>query len=240
LLHDLLEWQAQQGWPLAQAQPAAWQQQAWQQLLQRKSEWLHLPEDAQALLNPWLQTLLCTPLPLMDAQQQQPLAQPLVLQSLPVNHQWPEMEFSLSAGHVPSAELDQLIRQQVFVGQDRPNLLPQVMQGMLTGFMDLVFAHDGRYWVLDYKSNKLPHYQAPLLQQAVLEKRYDVQYVLYILALHRLLKSRLPDYDYHQQMGGAAYVFLRGIDAPNAGVHALRPPFELIDQLDHLFSKAVA
>jgi len=240
LLHDLLEWQAQQGWPLAQAQPAAWQQQAWQQLLLRKSEWLHLPEDAQALLNPWLQTLLCTPLPLMDAQQQEPLAQPLVLQSLPVNHQWPEMEFSLSAGHVPSAELDQLIRQQVFVGQDRPNLLPQVMQGMLTGFMDLVFSHDGRYWVLDYKSNKLPNYQAPLLQQAVLEKRYDVQYVLYILALHRLLKSRLPDYDYHQQMGGAVYVFLRGINAPTAGVHALRPPFELIDHLDQLLSKAVA
>lgn len=236
LLHDLLEWQAQQGWPLANTQPAAWQQQAWQQLVQRKAEWLQLPQEAQALLNPWLQAILCTSLPLIDVQQQ-PLARPLVLQSLQAAQLWPEMEFSLSAGHVPSAVLDQLIRQQVLVGQDRPSFLPQVMQGMLTGFMDLVFEHDGRYWVLDYKSNKLPGYQAAQLQEAVLDKRYDVQYVLYILALHRLLKSRLQDYDYDQHIGGAVYVFLRGIDAPNAGVHAMRPPFELIHQIDQLFAE---
>jgi exodeoxyribonuclease V beta subunit len=239
LLHDLLEWQAQQGWPLANTQPAAWQQQAWQQLVQRKAEWLQLPQEAQALLNPWLQAILCTSLPLIDVQQQ-PLARPLVLQSLQAAQLWPEMEFSLSAGHVPSAVLDQLIRQQVLVGQDRPSLLPQVMQGMLTGSMDLVFEHDGRYWVLDYKSNKLPGYQAAQLQEAVLDKRYDVQYVLYILALHRLLKSRLQDYDYDQHIGGAVYLFLRGIDAPNAGVHAMRPPFELIHQIDQLFAEVAA
>jgi exodeoxyribonuclease V beta subunit len=114
------------------------------------------------------------------------------------------------------------------------------MQGMLTGFMDLVLQHDGRYWVMDYKSNKLPHYQAPQLLQAVLDKRYDVQYVLYVLALHRLLKSRLPDYHFETHIGGAVYIFLRGINDANAGVHALCPDFALIDQLDQLFAQVPA
>jgi exodeoxyribonuclease V beta subunit len=67
-----------------------------------------------------------------------------------------------------------------------------------------------------------------------------VQYVLYILALHRLLKTRLAGYNFKQHIGGAVYVFLRGIDTPNAGVHALCPPFALIDQLDQLFAKVAA
>ena len=240
LLHDLLEWQAQQGWPLAQTNPADWQQLAWQQLVQRKSDWLQLPPDAQAMLHPWLQTIINTPLPLLDAQHQTPLAPALSLQSLQAAQAWPEMEFSLCAGRVSSAELDKLIRQHVFPGEQRPTLLPQFMQGMLTGFMDLVLEHDGRYWVMDYKSNKLPDYQAPQLLEAVLEKRYDVQYVLYILALHRLLKSRLPHYHFETHIGGAVYVFMRGINDTNAGVHALRPAFALIDQLDHLFAEGVA
>ena len=239
LLHDLLEWQAKQAWPLAQTHPLPWQSQAWLALKKRKSDWLQLPGDAQALLDPWITGILSTPLPLTDAQHHHELAAPVCLHSLQEPAIWPEMEFSISASGVRSAEVDNLIRQHVFPAQARPTLLPQLMRGMLTGFMDLVFEHDGRYWVLDYKSNKLPDYQASQVLQAVLEKRYDVQYVLYILALHRLLKSRLPNYRYDNHVGGAVYVFLRGIDVPNAGVHALRPPFQLIDELDQLFAGVV-
>jgi exodeoxyribonuclease V beta subunit len=124
----------------------------------------------------------------------------------------------------------------MFLGSPRPALQPRVMQGMLTGSMDLVLQHDGRYWVVDYKSNKLPSYDSASLQEAVLSKRYDVQYVLYTLALHRLLKVRLPGYDYAQHMGGAVYMFLRGINAAGAGVHLHRPPQDLIEDLDALFA----
>ena len=240
LLHDLLEWQALNGWPLAQTpSPAnAWTQQAWQELLQRKADWLQLPEQALALLNPWLKSILATPLPLVAADQaSHQLGQPLCLQQLQAEQLWAEMDFNLCAGHVASSALDALIQQHVLPGQARPALQNQVMQGMLTGFMDLVVEHDGRYWVLDYKSNKLPQYTATQLQAAVLDKRYEVQYVLYTLALHRLLKHRLPNYNYEQHMGGAIYVFLRGIDEAGAGVHALRPAWALIDQLDRLFAE---
>ena len=112
-----------------------------------------------------------------------------------------------------------------------------MLQGMLTGFIDLVFQHDGRYWVLDYKSNGLPNYAPDTLNQAVLDKRYDVQYVLYLLALHRLLSSRLPDYNYDRHVGGAVYLFLRGLHSEGAGVHHIKPPLSLIQQLDLAFAK---
>ena len=211
-----------------------------QQLLQRKADWLQLPSDAQALLQPWLQTIVSTPLPLQAADApMQPLGSPLVLQTLAANTLWAEMEFSLPVGQLGSKELDAHIQRHVLPGLERPSLQNNVLQGMLSGFMDLVLQHDGRYWVLDYKSNLLADYQAHHLNSAILAKRYEVQYVLYTLALHRLLQSRLPNYRYEQHMGGAVYLFLRGIDTPSAGVHCMRPPWALIDLLDQRFAKVL-
>jgi len=240
LLHDLLQYQAQNAWPLAQtaAHTSAAQDKNWQALVKRKTDYLQLPLPAQAMLLPWLEHIISTPLPLLSADTPlAPLAAPLVLQQLQPEQMWAEMEFSLPVGQLSSQELDGLIQRHVLPGQDRPALQAKVMQGMLTGFMDLVLQHEGRFWVLDYKSNFLTDYQAHSLSDAVLAKRYEVQYVLYTLALHRLLQSRLPDYNYEQHMGGAVYLFLRGIDSPHAGVHTLRPAWALIDQLDSLFAK---
>ena len=237
LLHDLLQYQAERAWPLAQAST---QDLAWQELLQRKADWLQLPHDAQALLEPWLQTIVSTPLPLQAADvSEQSLGSALVLQTLSADALWAEMEFTLPVGQLSSNELDAHIQKHVLPGLERPMLQNNVLQGMLSGFMDLVLQHDGRYWVLDYKSNLLADYQASHLSAAILAKRYEVQYVLYTLALHRLLKSRLPNYHYEQHMGGAVYLFLRGINTPSAGVHALRPPWTLIDLLDQRFAEAL-
>ena len=119
------------------------------------------------------------------------------------------------------------------------DLLPQQVNGMLKGYIDLVFEHEGRYYVADYKSNWLgPHdasYHAPALRAQVLAHRYELQYVLYVFALHRLLRARLPDYDYERHMGGAVYLFLRGHAAPGQGLHLERPPRALMDGLDDLF-----
>jgi exodeoxyribonuclease V beta subunit len=240
LLHDLLQYQAQNAWPLAQtgALASAAQDKNWQALVKRKTDYLQLPLPAQAMLQPWLEHIISTPLPLIAADSYpHSLSPPLVLQQLQPEQMWAEMEFSLPVGELSSMELDLLIQRHVLPGQDRPALQAKVMQGMLTGFMDLVLQHEGRFWVLDYKSNLLADYQAQPLSDAVLAKRYEVQYVLYTLALHRLLQSRLPNYHYEQHMGGAIYLFLRGIDSPHAGVHALRPAWALINQLDSLFAK---
>lgn len=105
----------------------------------------------------------------------------------------------------------------------------------MTGFMDLVLLHEDQYFILDYKSNKLNDYSESSLTEAVLHHRYEVQYTLYILALHRLLKARLKDYSYEHHVGGAIYLFLRGINESSKGLYFNKPPFELINALDILF-----
>jgi len=235
LMHDLLDWLSQNQWPLANPQAPAWSQQAWAELLERKANWLQLNEAERHDLGTWLQEVVETPLPL-DTHHFGFETQPLVLGQLTPEHMWSEMEFNLEAHHVPAKLLDQHIQSHLFAGTSRPALQPRLMQGMLTGSLDLVLQHDHRYWIVDYKSNKLPDYSITTLQDAVLHKRYEVQYVLYTLALHRLLKVRLPDYDYDQHMGGAIYIFMRGINQTGAGVHLQRPPRALIETLDSLFA----
>ena len=237
LLHDLLEWQSLHQWPAAHINPAlttGWQHTEWHKLLERKAQWLQLPEHHLGQLQAWMTQLLQTPLPLAG------LGSDLRLCDVQREQLWAEMEFNIEAHQLSAQRIDQLIQAHVLPQASRPALQERTLNGMLTGFMDLVVAHDGRYWVIDYKSNKLAGYSQAELVRAVLDKRYDVQYVLYTLALHRLLKLRLPNYHYEQHMGGAVYLFLRGIDDIGAGVHALRPPFELIDALDNAFAGVAA
>jgi exodeoxyribonuclease V beta subunit len=113
---------------------------------------------------------------------------------------------------------------------------------MLMGFVDLVFEHQGRYWVLDYKSNQLGNggaaYTPAALVQAMAGHRYDVQAALYLLALHRLLRARLgPAYDPARQLGGALYLFLRGIDGPTRGLCTITPPLALLEALDQMLQE---
>ena len=67
--------------------------------------------------------------------------------------------------------------------------------------------------------------------------RYDLQYQLYTLALHRYLRHRIADYDYERHFGGVIYLFLRGVDRenPQQGIYATRPDGELIALMDELF-----
>jgi exodeoxyribonuclease V beta subunit len=114
-----------------------------------------------------------------------------------------------------------------------------VLNGMFKGFIDLAFELDGRYYVTDYKSNWLgadiQAYDAMAMEKAILEHRYDLQYVLYLLALHRQLRARLADYDYDRHVGGALFIFLRGASSSGHGVYHAKPPRELIESLDALF-----
>lgn len=152
----------------------------------------------------------------------------------------PEMEFWLPVDRVSVTDLDRLITDATFDAAPRPALAEDMLNGLFKGFIDLCLQSDGRYYLIDYKSNDLgtrsPDYCGPALLAAMCAARYDVQLVMYVLALHRQLRARLPDYDYERDMGGAIYLFLRGQTAPGQGLLALRPPRALIDRLDELFA----
>jgi exodeoxyribonuclease V beta subunit len=112
-------------------------------------------------------------------------------------------------------------------------------QGFMRGFIDLVFGVDGRYALIDWKSNHLgpgPGSYAPgPLRQAMEEGGYILQYHLYTLALNRYLRQRVPGYEYDQAFGGIYYVFVRGIDparGPGWSVFHDRPDPGFVAMLD--------
>ena len=216
-LHDLLEWLANEGFAL-DTSPAL--QQALVQRCHRQG-WGNRADDVLA----WLRQVCATVLPALGV----PLAA--------LGTVTPEMEFWLPSDGLRSSQIDSLCVQHLQPSRPRPPLPERALQGMLMGFADLVFEHGGRYWVLDYKSNALgprdADYSQETMQAAMLEHRYDVQAALYLLALHRLLKSRLgAAYDPAQHLGGAIYLFLRGMRSASAGCCHVAPPLALLDGLE--------
>lgn len=112
------------------------------------------------------------------------------------------------------------------------------VKGFLTGFMDLVFRHQGRYFLVDWKSNHLgdrvEDYGKDALLEAMVKNHYVLQYHLYCVALDRYLKNRLAGYAYDEHFGGVFYVFLRGVDpdrGPEYGVFRARPDKGVIEGL---------
>ena len=106
----------------------------------------------------------------------------------------------------------------------------RLRDGFLTGFIDLIFRRDGRYYVLDWKSNYLPGgYTPEQLDQAMTAADYHLQYKVYVIAMLRWLNRVCPDFDYDDHFGGVLYVFLRGVDGRGNGVFFHRP--EGVDEL---------
>lgn len=226
-LHGLLEYAGGEGFAWTAAHPDKLRDQVARRCqLRGWSEWTDT-------LTIWLTALLQRPLPLGDAGQVS-LAQ--------LSSYQPELEFWLASTQVDVQQLDGLVRRHTLPGVPRRGLLPDRLNGMFKGFIDLVFEHDGRWWVVDYKSNwlgpDLDDYTEAAMAAAVAHWRYDLQYVSYLLALHRQLRARLPDYDYDRHIGGAMYLFLRGQGSAGEGVYTARPPRELIETLDGMFRNA--
>ncbi|HJW25868.1 MAG TPA: exodeoxyribonuclease V subunit beta [Rhodocyclaceae bacterium] len=225
-LHGLLEWAAREGFAQLVANPARLSDAIARRCNRRSWEAWIAPLDA------WLRQLLDTPLPLGEGR--------ATLRQL--ESYQPEMEFWFETCAVDTQRLDALVCAHTLAGAPRPRLEKILLHGMLKGYIDLVFEHGGRYYVADYKSNWLGHgdadYTPEAMAAAILEKRYDLQYALYLLALHRQLQARLPDYDYDRHIGGAAYIFLRGSRAASRGIHFERPPRALIEAMDALFRGA--
>jgi exodeoxyribonuclease V beta subunit len=101
-----------------------------------------------------------------------------------------------------------------------------------------VLEHDGRWWVIDYKSNHLgvhaEDYAPHALASEMARHHYVLQYHLYAVALHLHLMQRLPGYDYGRDVAGVLYLFVRGISPRHpfgTGVFQDRPSRALIDHL---------
>ncbi|MCP5185958.1 MAG: exodeoxyribonuclease V subunit beta [Pseudomonadales bacterium] len=188
--------------------------------------------DAEAILTAVCQLVartLHTPLPHIGA-----------LAQLPPTRRRTEMEFHMRLGGERVARVLTVLHAQGYAVSLAPDRAQQTLSGLMQGYIDLLVEADGRYWVVDYKTNNLgsrfADYHTEALAAAVRHGNYDLQYLIYLVALHRHLTFALPDYDPARHLGGAIYLFVRGLDGNGAdtGVHVDHPGVDCILALDAL------
>lgn len=147
-----------------------------------------------------------------------------------------EMEFHFSISGAEISEIAQIINGS-HLDKD---LSEGELRGFMKGFIDLIFEHDGRYYILDYKSDHLGYqpedYNSDVLLSHIRENGYDIQYHIYTVALMRHLNQRLPDFDYSRHFGGVIYLFLRGAQGKGTGVFFDKPNEQVIHRLNDYFT----
>jgi exodeoxyribonuclease V beta subunit len=169
----------------------------------------------------------------------------LQLASVPMHRRLTELEFNLPVPHLSAAALNATLKR---LGYEVPLLTFGALEGYLKGFIDLVFEHQGRYFILDWKSNHLGNtatdYAGAALERAMADHGYHLQYLLYSLALDRYLQLRVPHYRYDTHFGGVLYLFVRAVrpswprvgdSAP--GVYFHRPAPATMKALNHLLGR---
>jgi len=204
-----------------------------------------LEEARTPLLYEWLEETLQTPLyPNMQ----------LSMSDLPLEQTLREAEFYFPMNDTQWAQLRTVLadhrqavaRELQAQAEEAPQLIASQLQGMMHGFIDLIFEHEGQYFVADYKStwlgDSLANYAPSALFTNNQHHLYDLQYLIYCLALHRYLANTLPDYDPDLHFGGVYYLYLRGMHPENErgeGVFYTQVESQLLHRLDAIFgSKA--
>lgn len=213
-------------------------------------------EDEAATLRAGLEAVVTTPLRPLTGQS---------LSEIPVAERLPELDFDLPMrGDDTStvAALAQLLARHL--PDDDPlaayparlaasEASAHVLRGMLTGSIDAVLrTDDGRFLVVDYKTNRLApsasheltlgHYAPRPMAEAMMAAHYPLQATLYSAALHRYLSLRLPGYRPEEHLGGVGYLFVRGMAGPDTpivdghacGVFAWHPSAELVVAVSNL------
>ena len=170
-----------------------------------------IDEEYSPMLNDWMNQVV-----------QQPLSEAeCCLADVSEKNRLVEMEFYLPITEIRAAGVMPLLGGR--------KLAFEPMRGQLKGFIDLIFRHEGRYYVADYKSNYLgdqvSDYQPVALKEAMEHHQYDLQYWIYSIAVDEYLSHRIENYDYDTHFGGVYYFFLRGMNGQpdGEGVFFTRP-----------------
>lgn len=199
--------------------------------VEKLCQWLQLDETWLPSLQQWMNAILDTPLSADDPT--------LKLSNLSRQQCVKEMQFYLKLNRVfDVSAFNRALQKHHHLPSEA--LQFDSIKGMLRGFMDLVFCHNGKYYLVDYKSNFLgvepQNYVGKSLEQAMLANHYDWQYLFYTLALHRYLQQRDANYQYEIHFGGVFYCFLRGMNGENQdGVFFDKPDYALIQALENVF-----
>ena len=188
---------------------------------QRHSLTLNKPEIIDSLLEKVVQTPLSSDN--LD----------FYLANLEDRHCLKEMPFYLAIDTIDTFKINKILHES----HAFEPLHAKQIAGHLTGFIDLVCEYQGRYYVMDYKTNALADYKTETLTHAMREHNYGLQYWIYSLVLHHYLNNRLQNYQYETHFGGVRYLFVRGMEPSLAmsGVYEDRPDISCLEALSTAF-----
>lgn len=154
-----------------------------------------------------------------------------------------ELSFDFALDELDMNQLNSLLLNSSRPGARIEPITAASFRGLITGIIDLVFEFEGKYYLADYKSNhlgnRLEDYAPESLAEAIFDRRYDLQYLIYSIALHRYLAKRVPEYQYESHFGGVYYLFIRAMrpeSGSDYGVFFDRPDYQQIKTLDQLLS----
>ncbi|MBK4765234.1 MAG: exodeoxyribonuclease V subunit beta [Pantoea sp. Brub] len=155
-----------------------------------------------------------------------------------------DMKFHLFVNKpIVAYKLDALIRRYDNLSKQTNDLNFNDIKGILQGLIHLIFKWNNKYYIIDYKLNWLGNndhcYTDEVLEQEIINKRYDIQYNIYTLVLHRYLKNRIHNYNYQKHFGGMFYLFIRGFNEKTNqnGIFTTYPNENLIKYIDIMFAK---
>ncbi|MBT5436633.1 MAG: exodeoxyribonuclease V subunit beta [Methylococcales bacterium] len=182
--------------------------------------------DRPALMTDLLQQVVSTPLNEQDHE--------FYLAQIDNQHCIKEMPFYLSHAQINTQQINIILGNEVTYR----SLTPKNLVGYMTGFIDLVCLHQGKYYLMDYKSNYLDDYSSAGMIEAMRTHNYGLQAWLYSVALTNFLQEKVPEYNYRSHFGGVLYLFVRGMepDRPGSGVYSFLPDADKLQQLTRLFA----
>ena len=194
----------------------------------------------RAIVHTMVENTLSVPLQADSAEQ------PFALWEIPPRNRRSEMEFNFSLQRIQNQTVSGLagileehwkgpVRNAGFIA-DLATRNSSIPRGFMTGFIDLVFQRNGRFYVVDWKSNRLngraDGFSPDGMAAEMRTNSYYLQYLIYVVALHGFLSRALKGYDYDRNFGGVFYLFLRGIDGKRQkGVFSDKPSKALIEAL---------
>ncbi|ADV33669.1 exodeoxyribonuclease V, beta subunit [Candidatus Blochmanniella vafra str. BVAF] len=187
----------------------------------------------KTLIHQWIYTIKHTPINHHN----------LTLSKIRSSNIQTEMKFSLSIKNCLTAQkLDSLCKFYDELSSKTACITFPDILGMLQGFIDVVFYWNKKYYLLDYKTNWLGsnnfYYNYSSMQAAMIKYRYELQYQLYTIAIHRFLKHKIVSYNYEKDFGGIYYLFIRGMNgiSHKNGIFFHRPSWDFIHKLNNLIS----
>ncbi|PLX68546.1 MAG: exodeoxyribonuclease V subunit beta [Denitrovibrio sp.] len=155
-----------------------------------------------------------------------------------------EMEFQISTANFTSDAVSEIFSKHVEAdfAAAASTLNFNALEGFINGFADLIFEQNGKYYILDWKSNHLgmeiEDYTKDRMHTEMLSSHYYMQLYIYTIALHIHLSNFIVDYDYDTHMGGGLYIFMRGVNhAGTEGIYFHKPKKEIILELAKLVKK---